>query len=53
MIKNILYIDLFSGETTILPPSEFADAIRDCNKVETATHITYEGGGNYLVVVTK
>jgi hypothetical protein len=50
--KQALYIDLFTGETDILPPEDFQDAILDCEKIETSTATTYRAE-EYLVLVLK
>ena len=52
MMKTALIIDLYTGETEILPAEEFGPATDGLKKVETEAATTYKGE-EYMVVVLK
>lgn len=47
-----LIIDLYTGETEVLPQEDFEDATLECEKIETKVATTYRAE-EYLVVVLK
>ena len=52
MIKNILIIDLYNGQTDILPPEQFEEATQGLESFMTEVATTYKGE-EYMVVVLK
>jgi hypothetical protein len=52
MMKTALIIDLYTGETEILPAEEFAAATEGLDSFMTEVATTYKGE-EYMVVVLK
>jgi hypothetical protein len=52
MIKNVLIIDLYTGQTDVLPAEELNAATKGLKPIETKTATTYKGE-EYMVVVLK
>ena len=52
MIKNILIIDLYTGQTEVLPAEELNAATKGLKPIETEAATTYKGE-EYMVIVLK